>query len=1295
SGWDRSAALYQLMQGIEQGVVDSDTWMMQYNKRMEALKTGKNELEYRKALSKKLDYGVKDTKDGIPVMMTKLQALQILMTAEREAANDKLVHLQKGGAEIRDAVKIQEGKAAKATSYHIDVTPELIQKIRDSLTEWDKQYMQTVHDYFMTESREMNKILYSLKNRVLETEEAYVPYIVDSNYLETKLTEQQAMNMWVKTPGSTNALKTKASQPVIIDGMDTVMAKHVRESADYIGLALPIRDFSKVYNGMLSQGEGEIALPVKKTIADNWGEKGAKLLTDAVLDVQGSSRVGSYNTAIAAYLNKLQSGFVKSALLINPSVTIKQAASYIAAESVISHRALIAGNRPLFNGQDASRSPSLIAQIFAAPSGSTATRIYNEIDEHTSMHYVRRQGMSYTELANEANRQGWLKRNTGMIGARMEQNAVGHGARKVGQALNPVQWIQRMDVATTAALWVACKEQAKMDGMEVGSSEYWQRTTELYEQALRETQPMYDNLHRTNMQKEKTGLMQFLFPFRTVPVQNHGQIAASFDAMLAAKGKSREEQTDAYKHFAKTVWAQTESAVVFSVMTFLAAGLKRKTGKYRDEDDEISPESILKGILSDTGGVWLSNILPMTGSEIWSWGSKAINSLKGVPNGYTFDTFSVGVVDMLNDLDTAADRMFKASGKLSRGEISFGEFAKTGDSFLSTFAKIFGIPAPTIKTYAEGLWGDVQDIREGRIPAYNDDAVERKNSTNARRFTKAWNAKDEAKMNAVLEEMFGSMVRTSDEAQSARNALSAAAKEAYQTGKMDLEEYVEYLEKTEAFTSKGITTRVSTMLKEDFIAGKRTAEETVELLVKYKDYKGNPEQKAWAAVKEWAAKAEHDDEDDYDWNQYDELKAAIAAGEGVQDEIQELKDHGYTQKQINDALKKSIQEAFTAGNYTEGEAIDALVKYGVTYSQNGKTVAYDQDKGWQTVREWAAKAGHEDDEDFSYSLYDNLRSAIAAGNGIEAAMKELTDHGVKEADVNDELNKSVLKLYTEGAITEKTAIGLLTKYHTVTKDKMTRPQTADEAWSALQKASAEAAHADEEDYSYSKYDDIDAALDKNGDISKLVKQLTDHGEKPANITNHVKGYLIDRYVAGEASESALKNQLSRYCGITKTDEVAGILKDANCEKDCGYGWSDLKNAYGNGDLSASAAKKMLQKHGGLSAQGAEHRLGYWDYCMKNPDTSISAQGWDSYYEKTLPNIGGTLSGRGMKQSSFAQYLEKRAQLEITDLDGDGKKDNKEYIVNLIASLNLSSAEKDMLYYYNNYGARDLWKTPWH
>jgi hypothetical protein len=67
-----------------------------------------------------------------------------------------------------------------------------------------------------------------------------------------------------------------------------------------------------------------------------------------------------------------------------------------------------------------------------------------------------------------------------MIGANLEQSKAGHYVRKAGQVLDPTTWIQRMDVATTAALWVACKEQAKLDGKQVGSAEYWQRTTELY-----------------------------------------------------------------------------------------------------------------------------------------------------------------------------------------------------------------------------------------------------------------------------------------------------------------------------------------------------------------------------------------------------------------------------------------------------------------------------------------------------------------------------------------------------------------------------------------------------------------------------------------------------------------------------------------------------------------------------------------------------------------------------------------------------------------------------------------------
>ena len=139
---------------------------MEYNKKLQELKTGKNEKAYRDALAKKLDYQVSD-EEGLPVRMTKMQAIQILMTAEREAHNDSLVHLQKGGAVIRDALKIQDGKAGKAGGQRIDVTPELLQRIQDSLTDWDRAYMKALRDYIAKEGKATNRIMYALKHRVL------------------------------------------------------------------------------------------------------------------------------------------------------------------------------------------------------------------------------------------------------------------------------------------------------------------------------------------------------------------------------------------------------------------------------------------------------------------------------------------------------------------------------------------------------------------------------------------------------------------------------------------------------------------------------------------------------------------------------------------------------------------------------------------------------------------------------------------------------------------------------------------------------------------------------------------------------------------------------------------------------------------------------------------------------------------------------------------------------------------------------------------------------------------------
>lgn len=1145
AGWDRSAALYQLMHGIEQGADAAWAWVMDYNKSMQDLKTGKNEKEYRQALTKQLDFGITD-RDGLKVTMTKMQALQILMTAEREEHNDKLLHLQAGGAVIRNATDLQNGKGAKARSQTISVTPELIQKINDSLTDWDRAYMKTVRDYFKREGKRTNEILYKLKHKVLKTEEFYVPYTVDRNYLEANLNEQQALNMWVKTPGSTNALKQKAKQPVIIDGMDTVMGQHVKEIGNYIGMAIPIRDFSKVYNGMIPT-EGPNPLPVKETIERTFGKAGQHLLTQAVIDVQGGTARQNWESNIAQFLNKLQGAFVRSALLINPSVTIKQAASYIAAESVISHLALERGNHSVWARTDESKSfmpGGLIAQLFARPEGKTAQRIYNEIDQHTSLHYQRRQGMSMAEIAEQANRTGPIKRRMNAIGASMEQSKIGHVARRTGENLNPLTWIQRMDVATTAALWVACKEQAKLDKLTVGSEEFWKRTTELYERCIRETQPMYDGLHRTANQKQAGGLMQYLFPFRTVPIQNHGQLAASYEAYKAARESKNEAKIkEAGKFFRKTVWAQTESAFVFSVMTFLAAILKRKTKKYRDEEGELDAGSFTKGLLTDVGSTLISVLNPMYGSELFNLGSRAVDKFEG-NSGYTYDAFSVGVVDMINDLASSGDRLLADAGKIVRGEnVNAADFWNHAMNLLVKGGKLAGIPADTVKTYFEGTKGNIQDAIEGRIPALNDESWERDAATNARRYLKAYLDNDTKKASAVLAELRSNLSKNGKDEEkineAIRKAVSAQAVEKVADGTWTEEEAEAYLLSTGAY-----------------------------------DDRENPQKDAWNAIRKGVAKSTSTD-DEFNWKQYDELAEAVANGEDVTDILTEYRNHGYSDDQINGAIKSGIQEALTSGDLDGNEAADALIRYGVTYSKDGKAVAYDEQTAWKKVQEWIDKAEHTDEEG------------------------ELEDG-----------------------------------------------------------------------YKYSAYNDLFEAVDANQNADGIIQTMVQNGGYDTDsLRGKIKEHLLERFIAGQITETALKNHLSRYCKITKTEDANEIVKNAKCKHDFGVYPDDLKEAFKDGDLSQNQAEKALQQYKGLSKTDAQNRVQYWGY-----DGDLSENAWLKWNNE--------LKGSGLSVNNWEKVYEVKSSAKGTDANGDGRADSgtvKAEVVAYIDSMNIPKSQKKAIY----------------
>ncbi len=93
--------------------------------------------------------------------------------------------------------------------------------------------------------------------------------------------------------------------------------------------------------------------------------------------------------------------------------------------------------------------------------------------------------------------------------------------------------------------------------------------------------------------------------------------------------------------------------------------------------------------------------------------------------------------------------------------------------------------------------------------------------------------------------------------------------------------------------------------------------------------------------------------------------------------------------------KDKIHNAFDSGALTAEEAIQELV---LAQEAENEDEAYFQVKKWETGED---------------SKYSDLYSAAQKGESIDAAMEELTSHGMKEKDVLSDLKNSLHASYTD------------------------------------------------------------------------------------------------------------------------------------------------------------------------------------------------------------------------------------------------------------------------------------------
>jgi len=980
SGYNDDAELSRLFMDVVNGYYKGEEFRMKAEKTInETRKTKADKKNYKRAAEEGAVYMV-DT-DGNGFYISMMQAIQLILTYEREIANENHAHLEYT-TYFPDLELMNKGDLNEAIrkSHKTNVADgELIEKLRKAVEkdEWATRFMEACKTVLREQSTDaMNETSMELEGVPIAREKAYIPYRIVQTYKSGE-TENVERNISVRNLGMTKRLVPNAKTPVLIAGIHTVLEQHIDDVAKYTGLAVPVRNWNAVFNF----GKKANETPVVETLNDRW-RTGMDVLQQAVADIQGPR--GDKTNKL---LSQMKTAFVESTLMANISVTIKQMASYPTAFAYLSLGSLNYG----------------VNKFMQTALTGKMNELYDRIDEITPLLYMRRQGLSIQEIGElKHSKFNWLNEKLGV--------------------LSPANWIQSADVNTTTALFLACEHEVKKT-TNPKSKDFNRKVKELYEKVLSDTQPMYDPLHRAEVSKDN--FWKNILMFKTQPLQNSGILRDSIQGLRFAKaqyGKGSAQAKAAGRTFAKALTSQIATATVFVAMTAVANAVKHSMDRYRDDEDkELTWESFMKKAGTDLSAQIVSVILPVFGEIGWSVVEKAIAK-------NTYDVISNPTLDMINDTVTSFINLIS---KAKDGELD-GE--KVYD-FVARVLGMCGVPLKNIVNIGKGIYLHYEDAVNKAFLSF-EAGVELTSSQKQTRLYKALVSGDQAKIDEYkkqykTEDDYHEAIRSALAAHDDRIVRAAAARYV-----LDVNEYKDIVAEIydeEHFSKEDILKTIKskfTTLRSGIKSATEAKEngwdeeykKAVDALVKAGyDREFVEEQIGEVAYKEkpdWWEDAD-DDKDSADY--YDKADAEAALKSGDANKIQAVYDDlvseyvfGNKDNPENSArsdMKSSIKNLYQNGDIDQQTAETYLKKYA---GLNADDVYWEMDK-WNYAGEDADGDGEPDD----YSKYYELIEAVGSGTDLRKVVRKYLDHGIKASSAASEITKYYKPLYKAASTAER------------------------------------------------------------------------------------------------------------------------------------------------------------------------------------------------------------------------------------------------------------------------------------
>lgn len=822
-------------------------------------------------------------------------------------------------------------------------------QIEKQLTEYDRKWIAAAQQFFDEYSKnklnEVTEMVYGFSKAQVDH---YFPIHTDANYRAASF-DTIVRDMSLENAGFMKE-RINGANPILLEDITDVISSQLRRTAQYVGLMPAIRNFNKAYG----KARAGYSMSVQSAMAQTFENEGKKYIENLMADLNGARKTE------ANIFDELRGNMAGAVLTFNPRVTLAQAASFPSAAAEI-------GYTPLMKALTDMKNPMWDKGL------------QDEIAKWTPLWWYRMQGYSTTEL-------GDIKNNEQFMAKVMDKMKWATG------------WIQAADGLTTGGLWQASKYYVdeNFSDLQKGSDEYMMKVAEVYNRVLEKTQPDYTTMQRPDILRNPNAIVKQLTMFMTQRLQNMNILydaAATYSHYVRDMDKGRNGVTAADVQQAKTrlIWAvssQVAASATIVIFKALADALMHSMDAYRDDDDELTAESVSKTMLTNFAETISGNIL---------WGSEAFSWLKSALTGERYYGVSLNGVDTFTDMLSDGNKLIQ---KLVKGDLK--DAGAPAWKLTKAVAQFFGASLGNAEKFVKMIANNIEDAANGDWFKF-EAGVDRTKAQNTHLLFDALQAGDTARATRLKENF-------KDE-KDVRASLKSYIKELYtgedqqilkdETIKL-LQQYCGMTRRDAESTAQEWTMEIRTGIKysdlnSEFIEGNVDRAHAIKYL---QDYKSMTRAEAEAKVLEWQCEKDTgiafaDIGTEVKTGRIGKTKALAMVMKygGKSEEAADKQVEGWLIEHEYNIKPSELQEEYMDGNVSVEDAFDILVRYKYNGKEDAEEKAYNELVRWNFIEE---NPGTEDITVTQIQRYQNsgLEGVVDGKSYLDAYEATSIMHGV-------------------------------------------------------------------------------------------------------------------------------------------------------------------------------------------------------------------------------------------------------------------------------------------------------------